>query len=245
MFPGPILITGANGGIGCELVGYLVSNGVRNIACTYRSSNENILAVLKAYELNPEKHLFYAELTDQNTVRQLRSSIDDQLGPVWGLVNLAGGSTNALSWKMSKEEFQLVVDQNLLTTFLCCREFIPEMRKNKMGRIVNVSSVVAFTGAAGAAHYCAAKCGIIGLTKALSLELAPKDITVNALALGYFQYGLIDHLSGESQEQIKSTIPVKRFGKANEIGGLVQFLLSEDAAYTTGQVFHINGGLYS
>jgi len=239
-----ILITGSDGGIGCNLADYLLSNGVRNLACHYHSSSDNIRAVLEKHKLDEQKHLFQAELTDEEDVKKLRLSIEAKLGDVWGLINMAGGSMNGMSWKISKADFQKIIDQNLMTTFLCSREFIPGMRKMISGRIINISSVVAYTGVVGAAHYCAAKAAIGGWTKALALELAPKNITANTLALGYFEYGLINHLSSEQQDGIKARIPYQRFGSANEIGGYIKFLLSGDGLYTTGQIVHVNGGLY-
>jgi 3-oxoacyl-[acyl-carrier protein] reductase len=239
-----VLITGSNGGIGCKLTDYLLSTGKRNIACHYHSASEDIEAVLVKHDLDPRLHLFQAELTDEEEVAGLRKNIEAQLGEVWGLINMAGGSMNAMSWKIRKEDFQKVIDQNLTTTFLCSREFIPAMRQMNSGRIVNISSVVGYTGAVGAAAYCAAKAAIGGWTKALALELASKSITVNTLALGYFEYGLINHLSDELQDGIKGRIPYHRFGTANEIGGYINFLLSADGLYTTGQIIHVNGGLF-
>ena len=145
---------------------------------------------------------------------------------------------------MSKESFVDVVNANLLSAFLCSKEFIPQMREQASGRIINFSSVVAFTGTVGSAHYCAAKAGVVGLSKALSLELASKNITVNTVALGYFDRGLINDVSETLQEEIKGRTPIKRFGQANEVGSLVTYILNKDAEFTTGQVFHINGGLY-
>lgn len=237
-----VLITGSNGGIGSALVEYLLDHGCRNVALHYRGSLEHVEALLKRHDLDPAKHLFYGDLSDEDQVKNLRQSIEQSLGPVSSLINIAGSSTNNLSWKLSVGEFQKVLGDNLLSTFLCCREFCGPMRANGGGRIINLSSIVASTGVAGASHYCAAKAGIEGFSKALALELAPKLITVNVLALGYFRYGLINHLSETHQEVVRSQIPLKRFGEGNEIGGYVRFLLSSEGAYTTGQVLHINGG---
>lgn len=240
-----ILITGTNGGLGAALVDYFLTAGFKNIACHFRSSSETIEAILHKHQLPIKKHLFQAELTDEHQVSRLKKEVEAELGEVYGLVNLAGGSSNALSWKMTAIDFMSIIQQNLLSTFLCSREFIPTMRVNQSGRIINITSIVANTGAAGAAHYSAAKAGVVGLTKSLALELAPKNITVNALALGYFNYGLIHHLSEKIQTDVKSRIPVSRFGEINEVGGMLKYLLSIDSTYTTGQVLHINGGLYS
>ena len=118
------------------------------------------------------------------------------------------------------------------------------MRDARAGRIINVSSVVAFSGVAGAAHYCAAKAGIVGFSKSIARELISRQITVNALALGYFDYGMLYTVPEDLREAIREQIPAGRFGSAAEVGGMVAYLLSDEAAYTTGQVLHLNGGMY-
>ena len=241
----PVLITGAGGGIGVALAASLLEAGYEKVLFHYRRRSESILQLLDTYKIDPEGSLFRAELTDEEQVANMHREIRETHGPLYGLINVAGGSTNAMSWKMSRSDFQRVIDDNLLTTFLCCRQFIPEMREQGRGRIVNISSVVGFSGAAGAAHYCAAKAGIVGFTKALALELAPKHVVVSALALGYFDYGLIHSIPAEQREQIRNGIPARRFGNCKELGGMVQFLLGEAGGYSSGQVYHLNGGLYA
>jgi 3-oxoacyl-[acyl-carrier protein] reductase len=238
------LITGSNGGIGLVVAEYLLAQGMRCLAFQYRSASDKIVDCLKRYDLDPEKHLFKADLCSESDVTTLRTSIDSNLGTVWGLVNIAGGSSNSMSWKTSFNDFRKVLDDNLTSTFLSCREFIPGMRSRGSGRIINISSVVASTGISGASHYCAAKGAVTSYTKALSLELAPKNITANTIALGYFQYGLINQVNEQLQAEIRERIPLKRFGSGSEVGGLIKFLLSEESSYTTGQVLHINGGQY-
>lgn len=240
-----ILITGANGGIGYPLVRTFLENTEFDVVCHVRENDEQVATLLAQHNKNPQTTIYKANLTDENDVIQMRKKIFSDHGTIWGVINLAGGSSNAMSWKLSKEEFMHVVEKNLLSTFLCCKEFIPHLRQQKNGRLINISSVVAFSGVAGASHYCAAKAGVVGLTKSLSLELAPSNVTVNSLALGYFSYGLINHIHEDAQEKIKATIPMKRFGIIEEIYGALSFLLSEAGTYTTGQVLHINGGMYS
>lgn len=241
---GYILITGAGSGIGLSIVETLLSGGYTQIICQYRNRSNELFDLLKKFNLSFETHTFKAELTEEDDIVKMNEFGKKNFGYVYALINVAGASTNSMSWKISKEDFIKVINANLLSAFLCSKEFIPQMREQGIGRIINFSSIVGFTGTVGSAHYCAAKAGILGLSKALSLELAPKNITVNTIALGYFDRGLINDVSLELQEEIKSKTPIKRFGQANEVGSLVKYILNLDAEFTTGQVFHINGGLY-
>lgn len=244
MSQGVTLITGANGGVGSQIATYLLENGHRNIACNYRSSNEEISSIFKKYDLDASKHTFASELVDEIQIKTMRENIESKLGPVQNLINVAGASANAMSWKITKTEFQKVFDENVMSTFLCSREFVPGMRERCTGRIINFSSIVGFTGVLGAAHYCAAKAALVGLTKAMALELANKKVSVNAIALGYFNTGLIESVPEVMQEQIKTKIPLARFGEKNDVGAMVQYLISSDAGFVTGQILHLNGGQY-
>lgn len=241
----PILITGASGGLGSALTRYLLGQGWRNLVCHYRTSNADLEALLRRYDLDPARHTVQADLTDEQEVANMQRAVAASFGTLYGLVNLAGASSNAMSWKLAKADFQRILDANVVGTFLACRAFIPEMREARSGRIVNISSVVGHTGVAGAAHYCAAKAAVVGLSKALAVELAPRNVSVSIVSLGYFDYGLIHTVPAPQQEQIRSTIPAQRFGSEEEFGGLVKYLLTEAGQYATGQVYHLNGGLYS
>lgn len=240
-----VLIMGASGGIGVALSEHLLKSGYRNLVCQYHSRSSEIREVLRKNGLDPDERLLQADLRDEEQVSSMRKRIEERLGPVYGLVNLAGGSTNAMSWKLSAQQFRETLDLNLMTTFFACREFIPGMRERASGRIINISSVVAFSGAAGASHYGAAKAAIVGFSKSLALELSPKNVLVSVIALGYFQYGLIQTIPEATQAEIRSRIPARRFGTAEEVGGMVEFLLGKSGGYSSGQVYHLNGGLYS
>jgi len=244
-FPGTVVVTGANGALGVSLISQFLKSGFSNIACQYRSSSDNIQNVFEMYGLDSKAHTFHADLTKEDNVVGLRENIVSRFGSIWGLVNLAGGSTNRMSWKLSSKEFQDTIAQNLLSAFLTSREFIPHMRNNNKGRIINVSSVVAHTGAVGAAHYCAAKAGVEGLTRALAQELAAKNITVNCLALGYFEEGLIRDVPSDYLEIIKTKILLGRLGKTLEIFPLIAYILDERSEFMTGQILHLNGGQYT
>jgi 3-oxoacyl-[acyl-carrier protein] reductase len=240
----PVILTGASGGIGVALTDYLLSNGMTHLVLQYRSRPDDLFTVLQQHGLNPDKHCFRADLTSESDVSSLCETIRTTFGTPWGLINLAGSTSNGLSWKLSLEDFQGILASSLTTTFLACREFIPLMRDAGGGRIINTSSVTAFDGVAGASHYCAAKAGVVGFTKAIARELATRQITANVLALGYFDYGMLYTVPEDLREDIRKQIPVGRFGNAAEIGGTILHLLSDESAYTTGQVLHINGGMY-
>lgn len=240
----PIVLTGASGGIGVALTEYLLGKGFTRIALQYNKTPEKLLGVLEQHGLDPAKHCFGADLTSEDAVGEFGENVRAELGTPWGIINLAGSSSNALSWKLPLEEFQAILANSLTTTFLVCREFIPAMRAADGGRIVNTSSVVAFTGVAGASHYCAAKAGVVGFTKSIARELVSKHVTANVLALGYFDYGMLYTVPENLREGIREQIPARRFGTAAEIGGTLIHLLSDEGAYTNGQVLHINGGMY-
>jgi 3-oxoacyl-[acyl-carrier protein] reductase len=239
-----VVLTGAGGGVGAALADYLLGNGVTRLALQYRSTSDELFAVLRRHGLDPERHCFRADMTSEEDVVALGAHVREAFGPIWGLINLAGSTSNGLSWKLALADFEDVVANSLTTTFLSCREFIPVMREKRGGRIINVSSVVAFSGVAGAAHYCAAKAGVVGFTKAIARELASRQVTANVLALGYFTYGMLYTVPEDLRDAIRQQIPEGRFGTVAEIGGMILHLLSDDSAYMTGQVLHINGGMY-
>ncbi len=239
----PVLVTGANGGIGLGIVRSLLAHGHRPVACHFHRGKERLERVLAEHGLPVETYAHQADLTSEDDVAALHAAFGERFGPFWGLINVAGASSNAMSWRMPLAEFRRIVDANLISTFLCTRQYAPEMRERGGGRIVNVSSVVAETGVAGVSHYGAAKAAIIGFTKSAAVELAPRGVTVNALALGYIEVGLIDTIPAPIQEHLLQTIPARRFGRVEEIAALVRYLLSDESAYATGHTFRLNGGL--
>jgi NAD(P)-dependent dehydrogenase (short-subunit alcohol dehydrogenase family) len=242
-YPGPIVITGANGGIGSALVASLLAADVRNLACHYHRSAGRIAKVLADYDLG-ENCLFLADLTSEVEVSTMVATIQDRLGAPWGLINLAGSTANSISWKLSLADFNRVLQTNLTSTFLTTRAFLPGMRSQGGGRIINISSVVARTGIPGTSPYCAAKSAIEGFTRAVAMETANRRITVNALALGYFDKGIIAEVPEGVLDGIKERIPLKRLGRVPEVSALVRYLLSPESEYMTGQMLHLNGGLW-
>jgi len=240
---GRVLITGAGGGLGTGLADAMLAGGERHLLFHCRRRKDDLRALLEKYGIDPARHLFEADLTHEREVQQMHAAIAALHGPLFGLVNLAGSSSNGMSWKLSVDEFREVLDANLLTTFLCCREFAPELREAGRGRIINVSSVVAFSGAPGTAHYAAAKAAIVGFTRTLALELAPKNVVASTIALGYFSTGLIETIPAPQREHIRARIPAQRFGAARELAGLLHYLLGPNGEFSGGQVHHLNGGL--
>lgn len=243
-YPGTLVIIGSNGGLGHKITEHLLSDGVKNVLCHYHNNKDKITSVLVKYGLNPEKHTFYADMTNEEEVAQMKDKMVNAHGKIWAVLNMAGKSANSMCWKTSKAEFVEVINSNLMSVFMSSKVFSPHLRDNKGGRIINFSSVIGYTGVVGAAHYCAAKAGIAGFTRAVALELAGRNITVNALALGYFNAGMIDTVPKAMLESIISMIPLKRLGTTEEAYGIIKFLLSDEGAYTTGQVIHMNGGYY-
>ena len=243
-FDGVTLLTGASGGLGVGIAKELLNAGIKNIACQYNNNFAEIASVLESAGLNPHDHLFQADLSSEEQVKALRVNIEEKLGGVQNLINLAGGSTNGVVWKLSFEDYQKIMNLNMTSTFLCCREFVPFMREQKYGRIVNVSSIVASRGAAGASHYAASKAAIEGFSKSISLELARNNICVNALALGYMDTGIINEVPEKIRDELVLNTPRQRLGSPSDVTKVLNYLLDPKNDFVTGQVFHVNGGLY-
>jgi 3-oxoacyl-[acyl-carrier protein] reductase len=145
---------------------------------------------------------------------------------------------------MKLEDWEAVLRTNLTGAHLCIQQALGAMLKQRSGRIINVTSVVAETGNAGQANYVASKAGLIGLTRAIAVEVASRSITVNAIAPGFVETPMTDPLSAELKEKMKALIPLARFGKDREIGAAIVFLATDEAAYITGQVLEVNGGMH-
>jgi 3-oxoacyl-[acyl-carrier protein] reductase len=241
---GVTLVTGASGGLGLALVRLILESGVTDVACQFNANSEVLNLLFEEFGLNPNEHVFQADLTNENSVTKLQESILTKLGIVSNIVNLAGGSTNAMSWKLGVDEMQYVLNINLMSTMLVCKVFLPSMRDHLYGRIVNVSSIVAFKGAVGASHYAAAKAAILGYSKSLSLEVANKNVMVNSLALGYMNAGIIDDVPVSIQDNLIEQTPVKRLGNGQDLYNAANYFLDESNSFVTGQVLHVNGGLY-
>ena len=184
---------------------------------------------------------------DLASLESIQSSIKEMIaqhGPIHILVNNAGVTKDGLSMRMKPEDWNSVIQTNLTGAFLCCQGVMSGMMKERWGRIINIASVVGEMGSPGQSNYVASKAGLIGLTKSLSLELASRGITVNAVTPGFIETDMTAVLSEEQKERILAMIPLKRLGQASDIAAAVKFLASEEAGYITGHVLKVNGGMY-
>ena len=235
------LITGATRGIGKEIALELARNGF-DIAVNYRGTIDEDLK--KEIEANNVRCEFVE--ADVSNFEQCESMIKETIekyGRIDVLVNNAGITKDGLIMRMKKEDFEAVIDVNLVGTFNVTRNVIPYMIKQKSGRIINVSSVVGVAGNAGQTNYSASKAGIIGFTKSLAKEVASRNILVNAIAPGFIDTDMTKVLSDTVKEGINAQIPLKRMGSPKEVAKVVKFLASEDSSYVTGQVINIDGGM--
>jgi NAD(P)-dependent dehydrogenase (short-subunit alcohol dehydrogenase family) len=231
-----IVITGATGGLGSEMVKHFEQQNVRLALHTFQQ---------EPFDVACEHAWFKADLRDPQQIDTLIAAILANFGRIDVLINNAGISKNGMSWKLSDADFNEVMAVNLTAPFKLIKGFLPKMREQKSGRIISVSSVVAQTGVVGTAAYAASKAGLIGLTKTVSKETATNGITVNCLALGYFNVGMIDEVAPEMQAQIIQAIPQQQLGSVATILATIDWLISKEADYITGQTISLNGGLFN
>ena len=237
------LVTGASRGIGKEIAYTLAKEGF-SIAFNYRSYQENLEKMKEEIEQNKvECLLVQGDVSDFAQCKKMVEEIIKHFGRIEVLVNNAGITKDGLLMRMKQEDFENVLDINLVGTFNVTRQVIPYMMKQKGGRIINVSSVVGVSGNAGQTNYAASKAGVIGFTKSLAKEVASRNILVNAIAPGFIATDMTECLSDKVKENIYNQIPLKRMGTAEEVANVVKFLSSDDSSYITGQVIHIDGGM--
>lgn len=234
------LVTGASGGIGQAIVASLHQQGATVIMSGTKVDTLNKIAG----NLKERIHFVVADLSHGGDVENLVKNAEIALGKeVDILVNNAGITKDNLSIRMKDEDWASVIDLNLTVCFKLARQVLRGMMKRRWGRIINISSVVGVTGNAGQANYAAAKAGLIGMTKSLALEVASRNITINAIAPGFIVTPMTDKLTQEQKDKLIQQIPMGRLGIAEDIGSSVAFLASEEASYITGQTLHINGGM--
>ena len=237
------LVTGASQGIGQAVALRLASEGAK-VAINYRSHREGADATAaQVAQAGGTALVLQADVSQAKEVRALVQQVEDAWEGIDILVNNAGITRDNLLLRLSEDDWDQVIDTNLKGAFLCTKAALRSMVRQRWGRIVNMSSVVALTGNPGQANYAAAKAGLIGLTRTTAHEVASRNITVNALTPGFIATSMVGALAPKTQEAIKERIPLGRFGSAEDVAGLVAFLASDDARYITGQVIGIDGGL--
>lgn len=237
------LVTGGTRGIGKAIALELAETGY-DIILNYRTANEELNNLKKEIEdKNVNCYLVYGDISKFEDCENIAKTAIEECGKIDVLVNNAGITRDGLIMRMKKEDFDSVIDTNLVGTFNMTRNVIPYMVKQKNGRVINLSSVVGITGNAGQTNYSASKAGVIGFTKSLAKELASRNILVNAIAPGFIETDMTNVLSDSVKESILNQIPLKRMGEAKEVAKLVKFLVSEDSKYITGQVINVDGGV--
>ncbi|WP_242347716.1 3-oxoacyl-[acyl-carrier-protein] reductase [Mucispirillum schaedleri] len=238
------LVTGASRGIGKAIALGLAENGAA-VAVNYSSSESSALEVAEIIRKNGGKaEIFKARVNEEAEVEEMFSAVEKKLGPVDILVNNAGITKDNLLMRMKTEEWDMVIDVNLKGAFLCTRRAVKGMMKNRYGKIINISSVVGFSGNAGQFNYSATKAGVIGMTKSAALECASRGIRVNAVAPGFIETDMTASISDDMKAAYMEKIPLKSLGKPEDIANAVIYLASPLSDYMTGQTLHLNGGMY-
>lgn len=233
------LVTGASGGIGGAIAKALKEAGA---SVAISGTRVEALEALNN-DLGGGCVILPCNLTDSAAVEALPGQAEEQLGGLDILVCNAGVTKDGLAMRMKDEDFDSVIAINLKATFQLNRAVLRPFMKQRGGRIINISSVVAVMGNPGQANYCASKAGMIGMSKSLAQEVSSRGITVNCVAPGFIKTAMTDKLNEEQQKRITDNIPAGRFGLPEDIAAGVVFLASDNASYITGQTLHINGGL--
>lgn len=237
------LVTGASRGIGLACAKALATAG-HKVVLAARNLEKLEQAAAEIRAAGAEALVVQIDLASPESIQAAIKQAIADAGPIHILVNNAGVTKDGLSMRMKLEDFTSVIQTNLTGAFLCAQGVMSGMMKERWGRIINIASVVGEMGNAGQANYVASKAGLIGLTKSLAQELASRGITVNAITPGFIETDMTAVLSDEVKEKMLNVIPLKRFGKAEDIAEAVKFLASEGASYITGHALKVNGGMY-
>jgi len=237
------IITGGTRGIGKAIAERLAEKGVnvvvagRNLDAAHEVAGSLSALGVKAIGIK-------LDVSNSEEVEKAFKEIRKEFNRIDILINNAGITKDGLLMRMGEEAWDSVIDINLKGVFLCSREAIKDMAKQRYGRIVNITSVAAFMGNPGQANYSASKAGVVGFTKTVAREYASRGVTVNAVAPGFIETAMTDTLPENIKEEMKRLIPLGRFGTVEDVAIAVVFLASPDSGYITGQVIHVNGGMY-
>jgi 3-oxoacyl-[acyl-carrier protein] reductase len=237
------LVTGASQGIGWDTAQALVVAGAKVAVCA-RTEEKLALLVGEITAAGGEALAVKMDVADAEQVKAGFKQVIEKFGRLDILVNNAAITRDGLAVRMKPDDWDAVIRTNLTGAHLCIQQALATMMRARAGRIINVSSVVAQMGNAGQANYVAAKAGLIGLTKAIAMEIASRNITVNAVAPGFIETPMTNVLSDKVKEELKARIPLGRLGVARDVASAIVFLASDEAAYITGHVLDVNGGLY-
>jgi 3-oxoacyl-[acyl-carrier protein] reductase len=238
------VVTGASRGLGRAIAEDLAANGAQ-VVINYNASAAGAEAAAAAISAaGGEAMAVQADVSDFEAAQSLIDTAINTYGHIDILVNNAGTTRDTLLLTMKEAQWDAVLDTNLKSVFNCCKAAVrPMVRRKQGGRIINISSVVGLIGQGGQTNYAASKAGVIGFTKSLAKEVGARQITVNAVAPGFFPTALTEVLNEDLVEQSKALIPLGRWGELPEVAYLVTFLASEKAAYITGQVINVDGGI--
>lgn len=238
-----VLITGASRGIGAAILESLIVDKPE-IYGTATSSEGAEAITQKLKNRGVEGEGLILHIDKQDSIKQTADYLKKQNKLPDIIINNAGITRDNLLLRMTDEDWQDVITTNLTSIYRIGKTFIKQMIKQRWGRIINITSIIAFTGNAGQSNYAAAKAGVLGLSKSMARELASRNITVNNIAPGFIETDMTASLAEEQRQTMLQNIPLRRFGTPSEIGFLTRFLISENAGYITGETIHINGGMY-
>jgi len=237
------VVTGASQGIGRDTALALAEAGAK-VAAAARNEEKLAALVSEIRAAGGEAFALKMDVADADQVKAGFKQVVDKFGRLDILVNNAAVTRDGLAMRMKKDDWDTVLETNLTGAHLCIQQALATLMRARAGRIINISSVVAQSGNPGQANYVAAKAGLIGLTKAIAVEMASRGITVNAVAPGFVETPMTDILPEQVKEALKTRIPLGRMGRPRDVAAAIVFLASDEAGYITGHVLNVNGGMH-